>query len=167
MRVLSLLVLAAIIWIGLAYVVCAEDGALKDISFSFGVLNGPTAEIRGEHWFLQGSWLMWTIPENDIDNAYVLRADYVLPLGAKQASQPQWELCVGYSLYHFSEPGVVMLAMPGSGGGSFSYYESGVNAQFIYNIPGGLSLRAGYDHLFNTVTASIDDLASVGLMYTF
>lgn len=133
-----------------------------DASFGIGVLNGPALEVKGSQWMIQGAWLMWVFSSgdftNDFDEGYVLRADYIYPLGAAGVSGG--EVGIGYTYAHFQDDG-------GAAATSNDFNENGINLQYMYSFQPNISFRAGYDYFFDPDPGSIDGMWTFGLMYHF
>jgi hypothetical protein len=137
-----------------------------DPSFAVGALNGPTIEVRNAQWFIQGSWLLWTVSSgdftNNFDTGFAIRADYIIPLGGESGVDAPGELGIGYTFAHFEDEAVAGTTTPTN-----EYDQNGINAQFIYYIQPNITFRAGYDYFLEPEEGSIDGLWSVGLMYHF
>ena len=170
MRGFALMVLVAATWALLAGGAFAQGSQPYDMTFGFGVLNGPTGEVRGANWLVQASWLLYTMSsgdfKNNFDEGFAVRADYVFPLGGQQGRDVTAELGIGGTFFRFTEPAVVS-AIPGMSTPSHDYDEKGLNAQFIYRIQPNMTFRACYDHFIDAVDTSPEGFWSLGVMYHF
>ena len=170
MRGFAFLVLVAATWVLLAGGAFAQGSQPYDFTLGFGVLNGPTGEVRGANWLVQASWLLYTMSsgdfKNNFDEGFAVRADYVFPLGGERGRDILAELGIGGTLFRFTES-VVTSVIPGQSAPSYDYNETGVNAQFIYHIQPNMTFRACYDHFLDKVDTSPEGLWSFGILYHF
>ncbi|MEP0813921.1 MAG: hypothetical protein HRF49_04580 [bacterium] len=132
-----------------------------NVNFGIGSLNGPTVELSSENWLVQGTWNLYFLDDDGFDDAWVFRADYVLPFGqqrgrssfSRQASPTKF--AVGYTYIDIED----------DAGNNFT--ENGANVQFIYYFQPNVSFNATYDHFFDPDEGSIDNMISAGFIWHF